>query len=119
MLTVIRCPFCAGMYEVLQPPVSGALLRCPNCRQTFTFGPPTGAERYGAPRNLPQPVAPSTPTPDPFSFPFPGAPVTAPPQASVPGGPRPPAAPVINISIPTITNPNARPVPSAAPPPKK
>jgi hypothetical protein len=106
MLTVIRCPFCAGMYEVLQPPVSGSLLRCPNCRQTFTFGPPTGATPLGnmPPRDLPRPTAPSMPTPD---TPF---------WASAPSGPQPPAAPVINISIPTITNPNSRPVPSAAPP---
>jgi hypothetical protein len=115
MVTVIRCPFCAGMYEVLQPPVAGALLRCPNCQQTFTFGPLSGARPFGnlPPKNLPPPMAPSLPPPIVPSLPMPD--FTTPSQAPVPGGPRPPA-PVINISIPTITNPNARPAPSATPP---
>jgi hypothetical protein len=141
MLTVIRCPFCAGMYEVLQPPVAGALLRCPNCRQTFTFGPRTEAKPLGAmpPMNLPQLTAPAVPVPDfptpfarslpPLAMPTPsspspvggnpfGIPIPSPPpapEATVPSGPRL-AAPAIHISIPTITNPNSRPVCRAVPP---
>jgi hypothetical protein len=130
------------MYEVLQPPVSGALLRCPNCQQTFTFGPPTGAERHGAARSLTQPMAPRISTPDftdspplgPSAAPLPtprdssfaawplpnislpSAPAATRPEPSAAGDSRPPAAPVINISIPTITNPNARPVSNGKPP---
>ena len=82
MFTVIRCPFCAGKHEVQQPPIPGTLLRCPNCQQTFSFGPPTGAAQFGSmsPRNLPQPTAPDRPALD-FTAPItPGMPALSMPD---------------------------------------